>query len=275
VLVALAAGCDSPGVAPDADPDDLDGDGIVNAVDNCPRVANPDQHDEDGDGVGDACDNCPTIGNADQRDTTELARMLPADGVGDACDLRPGLTGDRVAALFTFASPAQASGWRGEGWTIADDAAHAGGDAAWQSTRGELGDGVIARAQLASLTWTATDGTFVLAVDGDGLANGAVCELSAGVLRAAELAGGGSDTRALEVALDAPFELIAWRAILPASSGSRVELSCRVRQGSAQADLTLPLTDDTGPGHQALVVRDADAVVTSVIVYTSPGPKEP
>jgi Thrombospondin type 3 repeat len=35
---------------------DSDGDGVSDAADNCPAVANPDQADRDGDGVGDACD---------------------------------------------------------------------------------------------------------------------------------------------------------------------------------------------------------------------------
>jgi hypothetical protein len=34
---------------------DTDGDGVPDAVDNCPSVANADQTDTDGDGVGDAC----------------------------------------------------------------------------------------------------------------------------------------------------------------------------------------------------------------------------
>lgn len=46
--------------------DDSDGDGIANAVDNCPLVFNPlrpmddgAQPDTDGDDIGDACDACP------------------------------------------------------------------------------------------------------------------------------------------------------------------------------------------------------------------------
>lgn len=46
--------------------DDPDGDGIINANDNCKLKANPDQLDDDGDFVGNACDNCPTVANKDQ-----------------------------------------------------------------------------------------------------------------------------------------------------------------------------------------------------------------
>lgn len=47
--------CAAAACAPD-DPDD-DGDGICNALDLCPFVADPAQADGDGDGVGDVCDN--------------------------------------------------------------------------------------------------------------------------------------------------------------------------------------------------------------------------
>jgi len=64
--------------------DDADGDGVGDACDVCPAIAD-DQLDVDGDGVGDACDNCATVANADQADGED-------DGIGDACD--PELCGD-------------------------------------------------------------------------------------------------------------------------------------------------------------------------------------
>jgi len=95
-------------------PDDDDGDGIANDVDNCPKIFNPirpldqnGQADFDGDKIGDACDpcpfdaqdactpldandsdadgvpngtdNCPETPNGDQADADQ-------DGHGDACD---------------------------------------------------------------------------------------------------------------------------------------------------------------------------------------------
>jgi hypothetical protein len=54
VLAALAAG---PAFAC---PDDTDGDGVCDALDNCPAVANPGQSDLDGDLAGDACDDTDT-----------------------------------------------------------------------------------------------------------------------------------------------------------------------------------------------------------------------
>ena len=71
---------------------DQDGDGVADATDNCPQVANSDQADFDGDGMGDLCDpdkdddgvanatdNCLQVVNSDQAD-------LDGDGIGDLCD---------------------------------------------------------------------------------------------------------------------------------------------------------------------------------------------
>ena len=80
---------------------DLDGDGVLDQVDNCPEVSNMDQVDTDSDDIGDACDdddddgildyrsdgmgggvqndNCLGVPNVDQKDTDW-------DLIGDACD---------------------------------------------------------------------------------------------------------------------------------------------------------------------------------------------
>jgi Thrombospondin type 3 repeat len=75
------------------EPNDVDGDGVVNALDNCYDVRNGDQRDADRDGAGDKCDadadndghpnepdNCDLIANPDQADA-----RAPF-GIGDACD---------------------------------------------------------------------------------------------------------------------------------------------------------------------------------------------
>lgn len=70
----------------DATPEDIDGDGVANGVDNCPSVPNPTQADEDADAEisgGDACDLCPH--QAAPTAGTPHADV-DQDGVGDDCD---------------------------------------------------------------------------------------------------------------------------------------------------------------------------------------------
>jgi len=91
---------DGDGIHDCADVDD-DNDGVIDAVDNCPLIANEDQGDADGDKIGDACeddddddgildgaDNCPLVANSGQADQDN-------DGIGDACD--SDIDGDGVA----------------------------------------------------------------------------------------------------------------------------------------------------------------------------------
>jgi hypothetical protein len=75
---------DTDGIGDVCDPD-IDGDGILNANDNCIFVYNPLQEDLDSDNAGDSCDNCPDVFNPDQHDED-------GDGIGQACD--PSCCGD-------------------------------------------------------------------------------------------------------------------------------------------------------------------------------------
>ncbi len=98
----------------DGPPEDLDADGVLNAMDNCPNNGNADQHDEDADARGDACDNCPHLANATQTNGD-------ADGVGDACDPRPTTAGDTIQKFYAFhINHADLSTPMGS-WTVAND----------------------------------------------------------------------------------------------------------------------------------------------------------
>jgi len=94
---------------PCPDGEDIDGDGICEAADNCPKVFNLGQEDVlDGDGIGDACDNCPNIANSGQED-------LDGDAVGDVCDFCAGDgcnddDDDGICANTGFAAPATGDG---------------------------------------------------------------------------------------------------------------------------------------------------------------------
>jgi len=62
---------------------DEDSDGVIDGIDNCENMYNPDQEDADSDLVGDSCDNCIVQYNPFQEDDD-------SDGSGDSCDVCPG-----------------------------------------------------------------------------------------------------------------------------------------------------------------------------------------
>lgn len=120
---------------------DGDDDGIADADDNCPTMANASQtdgdddgkgdacdgcafcapcatgadHDEDGDKLADGCDNCPAYANAGQENAD-------GDDLGDACD--PGPAVHRRRFFDGFGTLSLSPDWleRGAPWGIANDA---------------------------------------------------------------------------------------------------------------------------------------------------------
>ena len=90
---------------------DKDGDGILDAADNCPSVFNPprpmtgpNQVDADNDGIGDACDKCPL--EAGETCTPPSADDIDGDGVAngiDNCPEVPNPAQDDCAKLVTVA----------------------------------------------------------------------------------------------------------------------------------------------------------------------------
>ncbi|HEU5181571.1 MAG TPA: thrombospondin type 3 repeat-containing protein, partial [Candidatus Polarisedimenticolia bacterium] len=110
---------DLDGVGDACDWDDVDNDGVINSVDNCPDWANPGQavsngapprgEDCDGDGAGSeppddldgiptVSDNCLSVSNAGQADTDGPAGGF-VQALGDACD------GDCVGACVAGPTP--------------------------------------------------------------------------------------------------------------------------------------------------------------------------
>ncbi|MCH9032072.1 MAG: FG-GAP repeat protein [candidate division Zixibacteria bacterium] len=101
---------------------DSDNDGIPDACDNCPAIANNDQSDTDGDGIGDVCDDCPNVNSsidgdgdciADDVDNCPLnfnpaQEDVDGDGLGDSCYLPQALWPLTIVVRQFFPSSAGA-----------------------------------------------------------------------------------------------------------------------------------------------------------------------
>ena len=271
LLVAWAACTGGDGTPGPVDPDDVDADGIPNDVDLCPTRRDPAQHDEDGDRIGDACDNCPAAANPDQADTTELGANQFPDGVGDACDRRPLVADDKLARLFAFADPAEASAFTGAGWTIADDRA-TGIDASWLATHAEQGDGLSLQVKLGRLAWTSADAELRVALDGDGVTTGFGCSLvhapTGDTLVLREI--GGTITTANLPPLQ-PMDgvlLTISRAYNQLVTG---EAACFLSiAGGPELRIDLVTSDDFPVGTYAIATTGAEVWVEAALVYTTP-----
>ena len=90
-VVATAAACGRIGFGVVPVPDGVGDRARDTAAAGCTPVG----HDEDGDGIDDACDNCPHVANADQPDAD-------GDGVGDVCDPHPMTPTESIARFESF-----------------------------------------------------------------------------------------------------------------------------------------------------------------------------
>jgi hypothetical protein len=272
----VAAGCaEPPPGGPAIDPNDLDGDGIPNDEDLCPRSAHVSQHDEDGDGVGDACDVCPAVYDPLQLDTGEIQSLGLGDRVGDACDPQPARDGDKLAAFHAFDDEGDLRSWRGDGWMVHDDAAHVAGTARWEDLRVHRGDGLYVQARVAALTWREPSGGGHLGVTSDfegtliaGYRCGVVPDRDGDGNDEIELVGmTGAVTRTLGAPATGDLVITLWRAIDKDRNGF---LFCRVSQGGGKDKELVLETDDTSTGRYALIADQVDASVTAAVVYTFP-----
>jgi hypothetical protein len=244
---------------------DRDKDMIIDAVDNCPDVANKDQADEDLDRAGDVCDPCPPFQGTEDADQ---------DGVGDACDPNPTTAGDKLVS-FTGFNGALASPWTtsgmfivagGEGLATANDTT-----SAIASMPSPTATRVEVRTQARVVSITAAAGNLgainiverFLPADDRGIA----CQLSS-------LANG--DQQQLRI-FDLDKKLVIDTAAHPLPANAQIDLRLRRTNDAYSCRATNPVLELAGTATFApqgarigVRVRGATAIFHWVMVVTSP-----
>jgi hypothetical protein len=244
---------------------DRDNDTVIDALDNCPDVVNPDQADEEADGVGDLCDPCPPFEGNDDGD---------GDGVGGACDPNPDTPGDRMVSFAGFSSPlpntralsGQFLAGAGEGLASANETTSAIASFASPSAKR-----IEIRAAARLLTITATGQNLgavnvverFLPADDRGIA----CQLSS-------LADGTQQQLRI---FDLDKVAVVNTAPHPLATGAEVELRLRRSGETYSCRSTSPLLEIAGSAMFApasprigLRVRGASALFHWVMIITSP-----
>lgn len=170
-------------------PDDRDRDGLVDAMDNCPSVANVDQADRDMDDKGDACDACPDIPNPGAMTCPVTIYAIKRGAIPDAAratDLRGVITaitpngfflqvpstdasyeGVDYSGLFIFTSTAPAGRTRGEAVSVSGEVNLFSGQ--WQlqmTTVTSMGMGTIPAPVVVAPAEIATGGARAAALEG-------------------------------------------------------------------------------------------------------------
>ena len=246
----------------DAVDPDLDGDGVLNAADNCPTVANADQGNEDGDKFGDACDPCPPIADDNPPDGD-------GDGVADACDPHPMTAGDKIVLFEGFHAGVPAS-WTTIGtWTAAADSVSVdvtAGKASLTSTPTLTGHETVATAVTVNALGTVDDQAIGVVDNYQHGSNrqGTFCSLREDI--------GGAMPNVAIVQLrtngphNTPYAAVENRPYLVEERRDDTSYSCHGDDGTTSADATMTATVSVAVPEAGLRVVNASATFAWLMI---------